>query len=201
MDKISDPIHGGSSDNLRSRLRKKRTEISDEQRNSFDRSICQHIQKLVVEKNARSIACYWPFNGEPDLIPLCKTLLADGCEIALPVISKNKPGVMTFCSWQAGMPLVKNRYGIFEPPGSTCITLAGFDMLIMPLVAYDRSGNRLGMGAGYYDRHLEHLKNSPAPLRVGAAYSLQEIDPIDKNHWDIPLHGIVNERGWFTFVE
>jgi 5-formyltetrahydrofolate cyclo-ligase len=70
----------------------------------------------------------------------------------------------------------------------------------MPLVGYDMSGNRIGMGAGYYDRHLELLRDSTAPLRVGIAYSLQEIAPIEKNKWDIPLHGVVNEHGWFTFT-
>ena len=54
--------------------------------------------------------------------------------------------------------------------------------------------------AGYYDRCLEPLRESPTPLRVGIAYSLQEIDPIIENKWDIPLHGVVNEHGWFTFV-
>ena len=74
------------------------------------------------------------------------------------------------------------------------------DMLLMPLVGYDRFGNRLGMGAGYYDRCLESLSDLATPLRVGIAYSLQEIDPVAKNKWDIPLHGLVNEHGWFTFV-
>ena len=71
-------------------------------------------------------------------------------------------------------------------------------MLLIPLVAYDCNGNRLGMGSGYYDRHLESIRDQPAPLRVGIAYSLQKIDPIEENDWDIPLHGVVNEHGWFT---
>ena len=186
---------------LRSRLREKRSGISDTLRSSLDRAICRHIQKLVKDISARSIACYWPFNGEPDLIPLCRKLLKEGCEIALAVISRTEPGAMRFCSWQAEAKLHKNRYGIFEPPGGHSLALNHFDMLIMPLVAYDRAGNRLGMGAGYYDRHLEEFKHDPSPLRVGAAYSLQEIDLIDTNDWDIPLHGVVTERGWFTLVE
>ena len=54
--------------------------------------------------------------------------------------------------------------------------------------------------AGYYDRCLQSSRELPTPLRVGIAYSLQEIDPIVENIWDIPLHGVVNEHGWFTFV-
>ena len=201
MGQTSTPDHDNSVQNLRSRLREKRAGLTGELRSSFDRAICRHIQDIVTDINARSIACYWPFNGEPDLIPLCRTLLSEGCEIALPVISRHEPGIMTFCAWRQDTQLIKNRYGIFEPPGHHSLGLDHFDMLIMPLVAYDHTGNRLGMGAGYYDRHLEQFKHLPSPLRVGAAYSLQEIDPIDKNDWDIPLHGIVNERGWFTFVE
>jgi 5-formyltetrahydrofolate cyclo-ligase len=78
--------------------------------------------------------------------------------------------------------------------------LSSFDLLIIPLVGYDNCGNRLGMGAGYYDRCLESTRDRPVPLRVGIAYSLQEIDRLEKNKWDIPLHGLVNERGWFTFT-
>ncbi len=78
--------------------------------------------------------------------------------------------------------LVKNRYGIFEPQDTAAIPVSRLDLLIMPLVGYDRFGNRLGMGSGYYDRYLESSGNSAAPLRVGIAYSLQEIDPLEKNH-------------------
>ena len=72
-------------------------------------------------------------------------------------------------------------------------------MLLIPLVAYDQFGNRLGMGAGYYDRHLEPLRDVRTPLRIGIAYSLQELERIKKNDWDIPLHGVINENGWFEF--
>jgi len=127
--------------------------------------------------------------------------MAEGCELALPVISQHDECTMNFFPWRSDTVMLKNKYGIFEPKTSTPMPLSGFAMLLMPLVAYDRLGNRLGMGAGYYDRHLESLRHSELPLRVGIAYSLQEIDPIDKNNWDIPLHGIVNEQGWFTFVK
>ncbi len=127
--------------------------------------------------------------------------MADGHELALPVISTSDNFSMQFHWWRADTLLTKNKYGILEPEASPSTSISDFDLLIMPLLGYDQLGNRLGMGAGYYDRHLESLRDLEKPLRVGIAYSLQKIDLIDTNKWDIPLHGLVNEHGWFTFVE
>ena len=125
---------------------------------------------------------------------------ADGCELALPVISESNDHLMTFHSWQAETRLGKNRYGIFEPQDTAAVPVSSLDIILMPLVGYDRFGNRLGMGGGYYDRCLKNLRDQVKPLRTGIAYGLQEISPVDKNIWDISLHGVVNEHGWFTFV-
>jgi 5-formyltetrahydrofolate cyclo-ligase len=185
---------------LRRELRSRRSDLSDSVRTSHDETIGLQVLQIINSRRAERVACYWPFNGEPDLTPVYKRLIANGLELALPVISGKNDHRMQFHSWREDTELGKNRYGIFEPQKTAPVALSSVDMLIMPLVGYDRFGNRLGMGAGYYDRCLEPLRDSSAPLRVGIAYSLQEIDPIDKNKWDIPLHGLVNERGWFTFV-
>ncbi len=185
---------------LRHELRSARSKLSDAIRANHDEAIGQHLLQLVRSRKARSIACYWPFNGEPDITPVYGQLLADGCELALPVISGNNDHGMCFHAWRRDSKLVKNRYGILEPQGNAVIPVSRLDLLIMPLVGYDRFGNRLGMGSGYYDRYLESPGSRSSPLRAGIGYSLQEIDPLDKNKWDIPLHGVVNEHGWFTFV-
>lgn len=105
---------------------------------------------------------------------------------------------MDFHSWLVDTDLGKNRYGILEPQKTAPVPLSGIDMLIMPLVGYDRFGNRLGLGSGYYDRCLESVRDKPVPMRVGIAYSLQEVEALDKDEWDISIHGVVNENGWFT---
>lgn len=197
------PRHGqrpaDSKSILRSGLRTRRCELSDASRSRYDEAIRQHLQQLVQARKARSVACYWPFNGEPDILPLCRQLMASGHLLALPVVADNADNLMAFHAWHQNSRLARNRFGISEPLQSELIPVTSFDLLLMPLVGYDRSGNRIGMGAGYYDRHLEQLRDSDKPLRVGIAYSLQEVGPIEKNKWDIPLHGVVNERGWVTF--
>lgn len=185
---------------LRFELRSRRSSLSKTLRTGHDRAIGQHIGRLIKSQDARSIACYWPFDGEPDITPVYRQLMTGDHELALPVISDDINHGMQFHSWRVDTALEKNRYGIFEPMRSGPVPLTNLDMLLVPLVGYDRLGNRLGMGAGYYDRCLEPLRELAKPLRVGIAYSLQEIDIIEKNRWDIPLHGVVNEHGWFTFV-
>jgi len=185
---------------LRRELRAKRSQLSKRQRSGHDRAIGQHLGHLIKSCGARSIACFWPFDGEPDITPVLRQLMTGDCELSLPVISADDNHGMHFHSWRLDTVMEKNRYGIFEPVKTASTLLSSIDMLLMPLVGYDRCGNRLGMGAGYYDRCLESLRESLTPLRVGIAYSLQETGPLIENKWDIPIHGVVNEHGWFTFV-
>ena len=184
---------------VRNELRQQRCAIPEQTRIEFDQNIRQNLLNLINDRQIRRIAGFWPFNGEPDLVPLFKQLMETGCDLALPVISSTQKGLMEFCQWQADTRLVKNRFDIPEPQGNPPLNPEDFDLMIIPLVAYDRFGNRLGMGAGYYDRHLEPLRDRLSPMRVGVGYSLQEMKLIDENVWDIPLHGVVNERGCVTF--
>lgn len=186
---------------IRTHLRHLRSDLSAPDRAKYDAAIRQHLSVLVKSRQSHSIAAFWPFNGEPDITPLFRQWLAEGIQIALPVVSGSNDHTMKFLAYHPDTALVKNRYGIPEPAGSEQVSISGYDLLVLPLVGYDRRGNRLGMGSGYYDRHLASVRKMPAPLRVGIAYSQQELDSIGENSWDIPLHGVVNERGWFTFVE
>lgn len=188
-----------SRSELRQKLRSLRNGLSESRRAAHDAAIGRYLLELVRARRAGSIACYWPFNGEPDITPVYKQLMADGRRLALPVINGENAGRMEFHVWRADTDLTKNSYGIFEPPATGIVPVASLDMLIVPLVGYDRFGNRLGMGAGYYDRCLETIRDLDTPLRVGVAYSLQEVEPLAAEEWDVPLHGLVNEHGWISF--
>ena len=175
-----------------------RREITNSQRLEFDQAIRQQLAQLVESDAIRSLAAYCPFDGEPDIMPLCGQLSEKGVDIALPKIAKSGRQ-MEFHRWEPGQALAINRFGIAEPVDTVKKSIADVELLLLPLVGYDRLGNRIGLGAGYYDRHLEALRDAPVPLRVGVAYSLQEIELIDCHDRDIALQGVVNENGWFTF--
>ena len=98
---------------------------------------------------------------------------------------------LTFALWQEGDALVPNRYEIPEPTdhASTC-SPSELDIVFMPLVAWDPSGTRLGMGGGFYDRTLA---NSQGALRVGLAYSVQEVEQLPQEDWDVRLNAVVTE--------
>jgi len=185
--------------NLRQQLRSLRNGLTGAQRKAHDEAIGRHLLELVSTHHAGLIAGYWPFNGEPDIIPSCRHLMTQGCGLALPVIKGENAHLMDFHEWREDTVLAANRYGILEPLDTGLLPVSSFDMLLMPLVGYDRSGNRLGMGAGYYDRCLVSIRDLETPLRVGVAYSVQEMEPVEEAEWDIPLHGVLNERGWFVF--
>ena len=136
-------------------MRGQRSALDGDTRSAFDHSIRRHLQTLVEVRGCRAIAAFWPFNGEPDITPLFQSWKSAGRELALPVVSGANDHAMQFHAWRPGAKLTPNRYGIFEPVGAPVVELATCDLLLMPLVAYDARGNRLGMGKGYYDRHLQ----------------------------------------------
>ena len=93
----------------------------------------------------------------------------------------------------------KNRYGIPEPTGTGMVQVPEIDLVLLPLVGWDRFGSRLGMGAGYYDRALQPFAQSDRPLRVGVAYRVQQVEKLPAEPWDIQLHGMLTESGWIEF--
>ncbi len=93
-----------------------------------------------------------------------------------------------------------NRYGIPEPLNSPEIPLPDINLLLMPLVGWDEFGQRLGMGAGFYDRTLQPFSQSDLPIRVGVAYQLQKVPRLPREPWDIRLHMLLSETGWLSFT-
>lgn len=105
---------------------------------------------------------------------------------------------MAFHEYRAGDALAPNRVGIPEPaPDTPTCKSKQIDVMLLPLVGFDTSGTRLGMGAGYYDRYLGAAKNKPYLL--GVAFACQQVDHLVRKEWDIPLDAVVTEDGLIEF--
>ena len=184
---------------LRKKLRGERSGIDSERRGVLDAAINRHLLDYARTAQLSDIAAYMAFDGEPDLSPALHDLAQKGVTLALPVIRENEGrNFITFHEWTRDCSLAPNRYGIMEPRGTREIPLFRFDIVLIPLVGWDRSGARLGMGASYYDRALQPFAQSPRPLRMGVGYQAQEHAGMPLDPWDIRLHAMLTEKGWFT---
>jgi 5-formyltetrahydrofolate cyclo-ligase len=103
--------------------------------------------------------------------------------------------------WSSQSTMIKNSFHIPEPVNEARVAVSGIELLIIPLVAWDGNGGRLGMGAGFYDQLLAPLQASRKPRRLGLAYGMQEVAAVPVDEWDIPLHGVICERGWTMFSD
>jgi 5-formyltetrahydrofolate cyclo-ligase len=192
------PDHHRDKSKLRSELRNRRAALDALHRNILDTAINSHLVRHAREGEYLTIAAFLAFDGEPDLQLGLAELERSGATLALPVVHAT-PGrnTMEFRRWSPGDPLRPNRYGILEPAETPEVALPLIDLVLIPMVGWDRAGNRLGMGASYYDRALQPFAGEARPRRVGVAYAAQEIERVPADPWDVPLHAILNEHGWF----
>jgi 5-formyltetrahydrofolate cyclo-ligase len=136
------------------------------------------------------VACYIPVGGEADPAPLIRAAEEAGCVLSLPhVIDRETP--LRFLGWDAEMALAHGPYGLRQPPQDANSLVP--DIILTPLVGFDRRGHRLGQGAGHYDRAFAAL---PTAWRIGVAWSVQEVASLPADPWDVPLHAIATEQEW-----
>lgn len=137
------------------------------------------------------VAGYWPMAGEMDVRPVLVLLDRVGCLTALPeVVEKNRP--LRFRAWVPGEDLIEGAHGTAHPLVSA--PLMRPDVVLVPLLSFDRAGCRLGWGGGYYDRTLEALRKSGNTVAVGAAYSAQEVDAVPHDALDQALDWVITEK-------
>ncbi|MCG7360952.1 5-formyltetrahydrofolate cyclo-ligase [Roseomonas sp. ACRSG] len=137
------------------------------------------------------VAGFWPMGDEIDIRPLLHRLEAAGHALALPVTpARGQP--LVFRRWRFGQPLVPGRFGTSVPP-EEAETVAP-EALLVPLLAFDATGLRLGYGGGYYDRTLASL---PGAWALGVAFAGQQVAKVPAGTHDVPLHGIATEAGFF----
>jgi len=195
----SEPSRQVSKSDLRRRIRQARARLAGDERALLNSAINRHLLDYVERTGPRVVAAFVAFDGEPDLAPAMSAMEASGVRVALPVI-REAAGRADICfrQWSPGSEMQPNRYGIPEPVGTLDVRLAEIDLALIPLVAWDSNGGRLGMGASFYDRLFQPMAEERRPFRMGAAYQLQQVERVPLAPWDVGLHGVLTENGCFT---
>jgi 5-formyltetrahydrofolate cyclo-ligase len=191
---------------MRDRLREARQHIPPKERAAATREVCQRGEALICERikaqdqiqDQAVVSGFWPIRDEIDIRPLLIQLNKVDLNCALPVVvGKQQP--LAFRQWQLGEALKENERGLHQP--SEDAPIVSPQILIVPLLACDRDGYRLGWGAGYYDRTLEQLRASSKVVAIGVGFELQHVDKVPRDRHDQRLDFMVTEKGVVEYSE
>lgn len=187
---------------LRREMRARRRALSPHQQRQASRQLYRLLIRQPLFVRSHHIAFYLANDGEIDPGPLLEAALRMGKACYLPVLKKNAENQLLFVRYYQGSPLRRNRYGIPEPTArrGDILPARKLDLALLPLVAFDRHGGRLGMGGGFYDRSFafKHSHLAPAPYLLGLAHECQEVERLMPAQWDIPLHAVITGRSIAT---
>lgn len=183
---------------LRQQMRRQRRALTSQQQAQAAFRLCKHLQRHPHLRKAKHVAAYLPNDGELDPQPLIRWCWQQGKTVYLPVLHPLSHNRLWFVRYTPKSCLVANQYGIPEPKAPYRFLRAAqkLDAVLLPLVAFDPEGGRLGMGGGYYDRTFSFILRSGCtrPHLIGLAHELQKVDKLPVASWDVPLAGIATDR-------
>ncbi|RLJ59092.1 5-formyltetrahydrofolate cyclo-ligase [Litoreibacter meonggei] len=155
-----------------------------------DAAAVAHLLEVVLPYKGRALSGYLPIRTEIDPVPVMAAMAAWG-PVCVPVI-KAKGQPLEFHRWEPGCKMVDGGFGTFVPASAEVIVP---EVLIVPLVAFDRKGGRLGYGGGFYDRTLEGLRAGGNVTAIGYAFAAQEAKGLPLEQTDQPLDAIITDEG------
>jgi 5-formyltetrahydrofolate cyclo-ligase len=186
---------------LRRWLRAQRRAITGKARREAAIRVARHIDAARWLRPGRIVGLYLAMPDELDTAPLLALARARGCRIAVPRITSTRHNRMRFEDL-AG-PLRRGAFGISEPGGGVPRAARALDVVFMPLVGFDRRGNRIGMGRGFYDRFFAHrarMRLWRRPMLVGIAYDEQCVPALHAAAHDVPLDALVTQSSVLRFL-
>jgi 5-formyltetrahydrofolate cyclo-ligase len=185
---------------LRSQVQQQRNFLTVKQQSFYSKQICQQVSQTNCFRDAQHIAFYTPVKGEANPLPLQSE--KSNKSFYLPILSSKNKYHLHFVKIDSNTQYKNNIYAIPEPIYSPqdIILAEQLDLVIMPLVAADKEGHRIGMGGGYYDRSFAFKLNAKLryPQLLGFAYNFQLVNKLIAEPWDVPLDFIATDK---EFIE
>jgi 5-formyltetrahydrofolate cyclo-ligase len=181
---------------LREAMQAKRMQLPHAAMLRASEAVALHFTDHPILSFAPSVAGYMAMRGEIDLKALFAATVRFHKITALPCVTEQK--TLQFRRWTEGNPLARHTLGMLEPESTAPVLIPS--IILVPLLAFDGDGYRLGYGSGYYDRTMAAMRRfEHPPLFVGVAYSMQEVDQVPTDSHDLPLDGILTELGVSMF--
>ena len=179
---------------LRGRLRALRRALSREQQGLAAASLLDRIRGLDCYRDSKRVALYMAVDGEASPAPLLRDALAAGKNCYLPRVASN--GGLDFIAYEAGDPLLESSWGIAEPVAGAKIEPDALDLVIVPLVGFNRECGRLGNGKGFCDRAFAFRLDNPriGPLLLGLGHECQLLELPPLQPWDVPLDAVATPK-------
>ncbi|HEX7097485.1 MAG TPA: 5-formyltetrahydrofolate cyclo-ligase [Acidimicrobiales bacterium] len=178
---------------LRRSMRDRRRALDEATRSHAARSVARLALPLL--DGVRTLGAYVAVGGEVDPAPIIEVAWQRGITVFVPRITAGYS--MVFGEWKRDAPKRPGRFGVPEPDYDAVVRPASrLDAVLVPLVAFDRAGTRLGTGAGFYDRAFAFRLGQPRgsrPILVGLAYRWQESAHLERRPWDVPLDYVVTD--------
>jgi 5-formyltetrahydrofolate cyclo-ligase len=181
-------------DNLRKEMLVKRRNMETQDVSSFSNKIISSIMELPEFINSKNIMLYLSFNKEVNTYPLARWCLDNNKTVIAPYCIQSKREIVPYKITNLINDLTKSTFGVMEPNHALLskVNIEDIDLIIVPGVVFDENCNRIGFGAGYYDRFLpKRLKNTPA---IGIAYDYQIVDKVPTGEYDVPLDFIITQE-------
>ena len=186
------PLPLSTRQQIRQHIRLRRKSLTHEQQTQAAQQAAARMMGFAPVVEAQTVAAFLSFDGELDTRPLIEGLWRAGKKVYLPVLHPFSAGNLLFLRYFPDSDLVLNHFKIHEPALDVrhVLPLNKLDVLITPLVAFDTTGQRLGMGGGFYDRTLQNWR-AHGLFPVGYAHDCQQVDALPVEEWDIPLPAVI----------
>ena len=181
---------------LRKEMRAVRRQFHKDKSETASTQLTETATASKLFRAGQIVSCFWPIQTEVDTVPLIQALHKLGCRICLPiVIGEARP--LVFRQWMPDTEMIEGDFGAMTPPESSPILVP--DVVLCPLLAFDRQGFRLGYGGGFYDRSIEEIRTLKPVTTAGLAYSVQEVKNVPTEPTDQKLDFLITEKEILEF--